>query len=462
MKIFNSLTKRKEEFKPIEEGKVKLYVCGMTVYDRMHIGHARSWIIFDMIVRYLRMRSYEVNFIRNITDIDDKIIDRAKEQNENPTALAERFIRILHEDENALHVLSADKEPRATQYIPQIIQLIERLMKNESAYIGQNGDVYFNVRCFKDYGKLSHRNLDQLRANTYTEIGKYKHDPLDFVLWKQTKPGEPKWNSPWGEGRPGWHIECSTMSNNLLGQPFDIHGGGLDLKFPHHENEIAQSEAAEKKPFVMLWMHTGLLEIEKEKMSKSLGNIIPVQEVLKEHDVEVLRYFLLSGHYRSPLNYSKVNLNNGRAALERLYLSLRGLPCIGEKLKPSSLYTDRFKEAMDNDFNTPMAFVVLFEITREINRLRNENQIEKAAILGSELKHLGHVFGLLNQVPERFLQGNGGKKEMDILEIETFITQRNDARVKKDWKTADQIRNQLSDFSVTIEDSSEGTYWRRK
>ncbi|CAN7948370.1 unnamed protein product, partial [Ixodes hexagonus] len=322
MKIFNSLTKQKEEFKPIEEGKVKLYVCGMTVYDRMHIGHARSWITFDMVVRYLRMRNYEVSFFRNITDVDDKIINRAKEKNENPAALAERFIEILYADEKALHVLSADKEPRATQYIPQIIQLIEKLIKNESAYIGQNGDVYFNVRRFKDYGKLSHRNLDELRAGARVEISENKHDPLDFVLWKQAKPGEPKWDSPWGEGRPGWHIECSAMSSSLLGQPFDIHGGGLDLKFPHHENEIAQSEAAEKKPFVKLWMHAGLLEIEKEKMSKSLGNIISVREALKENDVEVLRYFLLSGHYRSPLSYSKENLNNGRAALERFYLAL--------------------------------------------------------------------------------------------------------------------------------------------
>ncbi|CAN7947747.1 unnamed protein product, partial [Ixodes hexagonus] len=356
MKIFNSLTKQKEEFKPIEEGKVKLYVCGMTVYDRMHIGHARSWITFDMVVRYLRMRNYEVSFFRNITDVDDKIINRAKEKNENPAALAERFIEILYADEKALHVLSADKEPRATQYIPQIIQLIEKLIKNESAYIGQNGDVYFNVRRFKDYGKLSHRNLDELRAGARVEISENKHDPLDFVLWKQAKPGEPKWDSPWGEGRPGWHIECSAMSSSLLGQPFDIHGGGLDLKFPHHENEIAQSEAAEKKPFVKLWMHAGLLEIEKEKMSKSLGNIISVREALKENDVEVLRYFLLSGHYRSPLSYSKENLNNGRAALERFYLALRGLPRVEEKLQPSSLYTDRFREAMDDDFNTPTAF----------------------------------------------------------------------------------------------------------
>lgn len=461
MKIFNSLTKQKEEVKPIEAGKIKLYVCGMTVYDRMHIGHARSWATFDMVVRYLRMRDYEVSFVRNITDVDDKIISHAKEKDENPAVLAERFIQILHEDEKALHILSADKEPRATRYISQIIQLIEKLIENESAYIGQNGDIYFDVRHFKNYGKLSNLNLDELRAGARVEISENKRDPLDFVLWKQAKPGEPKWDSPWGVGRPGWHIECSAMSSSLLGQPFDIHGGGLDLKFPHHENEIAQSEAAEKKLFVKLWMHAGLLEIEKEKMSKSLGNIISVQEALKEHDAEVLRYFLLSGHYRSPLSYSKENLNKGRAALKRLYLALRGFSRAEERLQQqSSLYTDRFKEAMDDDFNTPTAFAVLFEMTREINRLRSDNQIEKAAMLGAELKYLSHVFGLLDQVPERFLQG--GRKETDILRIEALISQRNEARGKKDWKIADQIRDQLNNLGVIIEDSSGGTSWRQE
>lgn len=460
MKIFNSLTKQKEEFKPIEEGKVKLYVCGMTVYDRMHIGHARSWMTFDMIVRYLRMRNYEVSFVRNITDVDDKIISHANERGENPAALAERFIQILHEDEKALHILSADKEPRATRYIPQIIQLIEKLIENESAYIGQNGDVYFDVRRFKDYGKLSNCNLDELRAGARVEVSENKHDPLDFVLWKQAKRGEPKWDSPWGCGRPGWHIECSAMSSSLLGQPFDIHGGGLDLKFPHHENEIAQSEAAEKKLFVKLWMHAGLLKIEKEKMSKSLGNVISVREALKENDVEVLRYFLLSGHYRSPLSYSKENLNNSLAALERFYLALRGLLRVDKKLQSSSLYTDRFKEAMDDDFNTPTAFSVLFEMTREINRLRSDNQLEKAAMLGAELKDLSHIFGLLDQIPERFLQG--GKKEMDAQKIKALIAERNEARVKKDWETADQIRDQLSNLSITIEDFPEGTSWRQE
>ena len=458
MKIFNSLTKKKEEFKPIEEGKVKLYVCGMTVYDCMHIGHARSWIVFDMIVRYLRMRNYEVSFVRNITDVDDKIISLAEEKGENPAVFAERFIQILHEDEKALHIFSADKEPRATGYIPKIIHLIEKLIENNSAYIAQNGDVYFDVRRFRDYGKLSNCNLDELRAGARVEISENKRDPLDFVLWKKVRSGELKWDSPWGCGRPGWHIECSAMSSSLLGQPFDIHGGGLDLKFPHHENEIAQSEAAEKKLFAKLWIHAGLLEIEKEKMSKSLGNIISVREVLKENNVEVLRYFLLSGHYRSPLNYSKANLNNSLAVLERFYLALRGLSCTDDEQLQSSSYTDRFQKAMDDDFNTPVAFAVLFEMIREINRLRSDNQLEKAAIFGAELKYLSHIFGLLDQIPERFLQGDN--KETNIRKIEALIAERDKARAKKDWETADQIRDQLSSLSVIIEDFSEGTSWR--
>ncbi|WP_264769507.1 cysteine--tRNA ligase [Coxiella burnetii] len=458
VKIFNSLTKQKEIFKPIESGKVKLYVCGMTVYDYMHIGHGRSWIIFDMVVRYLRMRGYEVTFVRNITDIDDKIIKCAGENKESPAALAERFIQILHEDEKALRVLSPDQEPRATQYVPEIIKLIQKLLDNQYAYTGQNGDVFFDVRRFKDYGKLSHRHLDELQAGARVEVSDSKRDPLDFVLWKKAKPGEPKWDSPWGEGRPGWHIECSAMSSSILGQPFDIHGGGLDLKFPHHENEIAQSEAGEEKPFVKLWMHAGLLEINKEKMSKSLGNIISIREALKESDVEVLRYFLLSGHYRNPLSYSKENLENGRLALERFYLALRGLPVVNHE--KTSSYTDRFYEAMDDDFNTPIAFALLFEMVREINRFRDNNQIEKAAVLAAELKCLGNIFGLLQYSPEQFLQG--AKKEADVQEIKKLIDQRNEARAKKDWKTADQIRDQLTDLGVAIEDSSDGTSWRQE
>ncbi|WP_157870792.1 cysteine--tRNA ligase [Candidatus Coxiella mudrowiae] len=458
VKIFNSLTKKKEPLKLIEAGKVKLYVCGITVYDYSHIGHARSLITFDMVVRYLRMRGYEVTFIRNITDVDDKIIKRAQENKEKPEALAERFIQILHEDEKSLDVLAPDIEPRATLYIPEIIKLIEKLIDKQHAYIGENGDVYFDVRSFSEYGKLSHRNLDELHPGARVEISESKRNPLDFVLWKRAKLGKAQWKSPWGEGRPGWHIECSAMSSSLLGQPFDIHGGGLDLKFPHHENEIAQSEAAEEKKFVNLWMHTGLLEINKEKMSKSLGNIISIREVLETNDPEVLRYFLLSGHYRSPLSYSKENLGNSHTALERFYLAMRGLP-ITEDIETSE-YTERFCEAMDDDFNTPIAFAILFEMIREINRLRDANQIEKARKLVTELKYLGNVFGLLNHSPEQFLQGT--KTPSEIEKIEVLIATRNEARRNKDWKVSDDIRDQLVNLGIMIEDSLEGTSWRKE
>lgn len=458
MKVFNSLTKKKDLLKPIESGKIRLYVCGITTYDYSHIGHARLLITFDMVVRYLRMRGYKVTFIRNITNIDDKIIKRAQKNKEQPEALAERFIQILHEDERALGVLPPDFEPRATQYIPKIIKLIEKLIHKQHAYIGKNGDVYFDVRTFNGYGKLSHRDLDELYAGARVEISENKHDPLDFVLWKRAKLGEPRWKSSWGEGRPGWHIECSAMSSSLLGQPFDIHGGGLDLKFPHHENEIAQSEAAEEKKFVNLWMHAGLLEINKEKMSKSLGNVISIREALKTDDMEVLRYFLLSGHYRSPLSYSKESLSNSRTALKRFYLAMRDLPI--KDNTETSRYSEQFYEAMDDDFNTPIAFTVLFEMTRKINQLRDTNQVEKAVKLATELKYLGNVFGLLNYSPKQFLQGI--KSASDVEKIEALITIRNEARRNRDWKTADAIRDQLADLGITIEDLSKGTSWRRE
>ena len=457
MKIFNSRTKKKEVFKPLEVGKAKLYVCGITVYDYSHIGHARLLVTFDMVVRYLRMRGYEVTFVRNITDIDDKIIKRALENKESPEALAERFVHILHEDERALRVLSPDYEPRATQYIPEIVRLIQKLLDNQYAYVGRNGDIFFDVRRFKDYGKLSHRHLDELQPSTRVKIGNNKRDPLDFVLWKKTKSGEPKWDSPWGDGRPGWHIECSAMSSSLLGQPFDIHGGGLDLKFPHHENEIAQSEAGEQKPFVNLWMHTGLLEINKEKMSKSLGNIISIRKALKNSDSEVLRYFLLSGHYRNPLSYSEENLKNARLALERFYLALRGLKMVS--YESASSYTKRFYAAMDDDFNTAAAFALLFKVVREINQLRNVHQMEKAAVLASELKYLASVFGLLHCSSEQFLQNF----PIDVKEIKKLIIRRDEARSKKDWETADQIRSQLIYLGVIVEDlPNNTTTWRRE
>ena len=457
MKIFNSLTAKKEVFKPIEPGKVKIYICGMTVYNYSHIGHARLLIIFDMVVRYLRVRGYKVTFIRNITDIDDKIIKRAQEHKASPEILAKQFIKILREDAKVLCTIPPDQEPCATQYIPEIIQLVQKLLDKRYAYIGQNSDIFFDIHRFKNYGKLSNLNLKEIQAGARVEVNDGKRNPLDFVLWKKAKQNEPKWDSPWGEGRPGWHIECSVMSSSILGQPFDIHGGGLDLKFPHHENEIAQSEAGENKPFVKLWMHAGLLEVNREKMSNSLGNIISIRESLRSNNPEVLRYFLLSGHYRNSLSYSLENLGSSRLALERFYLAFRKLPIINRK--ESSQYTSRFYEAMDDDFNTPIAFSILFEMVREINRLRDKNQVNKAAILATELKYLGNIFGLFKYSSEQFLQYD--KKEINIQKVRILIAKRNEARKKKDWRTADQIREQLNYLNIIIEDSSEETSWRR-
>ncbi|AJC50257.1 cysteine--tRNA ligase [Coxiella endosymbiont of Amblyomma americanum] len=463
MKIFNSLTQKKEVFKPIEAGKVKLYVCGVTVYDYSHIGHARSLIIFDMVVRYLRMRGYEVTFVRNITDIDDKIIKSAQENKENPVDLANRFIQILHEDQKVLKILPPDVEPRVTEYISEIIIFIEKLLKSQYAYIGENRDVYFNVRSFDRYGKLSHRNFDEFYFKTRLAINENKNNALDFVLWKKAKPGEPRWKSPWGEGRPGWHIECSVMSSNLLGQPFDIHGGGIDLKFPHHENEIAQSEVIEEKKLANLWMHSGLLKINKAKMSKSTGNTISIRNALKKNHIETLRYFLLSSHYRSPVNYSEENLSNSRVALERFYSAMHDLPItVEESEKDISRYTNQFYQAMDNDFNTPIAFSVLFDMVRTINRLRTSNQIKKAVKVMLELKRLSNVFGLLNHPAKQFLHGTDKIASADIAKINALITIRNKVRDKKDWKSADKIRDQLTALGVSIKDLPGGsTSWKR-
>ncbi len=453
MKIFNSLTKKKQIFQPLEPGKVKMYVCGMTVYDYSHIGHARSLVTFDMVNRYFRARGFEVTFVRNITDIDDKIIQRARENQQPFEELTQRFIDFLHQDEKALNLLPPDYEPRATAYIAEIIAFITVLLEKKVAYIGENGDVYFSVRQYKPYGKLSNRNVDQLRSGARIGISDSKKDPLDFVLWKLAKPDEPQWDSPWGKGRPGWHIECSVMSTEILGQPFDIHGGGLDLKFPHHENEIAQSEAKCQKAFANIWMHTGLLQINKEKMSKSLGNFITIKAALEKDDAEVVRYFLLSGHYRSPLNYSQHTLENARAALSRLYGALRDLPAMPVQ---ASDFTRDFYAAMDDDFNTPLAFAILFDMAREINRSRAEQQLQSAALLAAELQQLAGVFGLLQRQPEAFLHGNSA----DSQHIEGLIEARNKARQQRDWIAADRIRQQLLDIGVAIEDSPQGTIWR--
>lgn len=452
--IYNSLTKRKEAFQPIEPGHVRMYVCGVTVYDYCHLGNARPWVVFDMVARYLRARGYKVTYIRNITDIDDKIIERANQNKESYEAITKRFTLAMHEDETALEVNRPDQEPKATEFISPIIKIIEKLIEKQFAYVGKEGDVYYAVRAFKEYGKLSHRSLDDLDAGARVEINPNKKDPLDFTLWKLAKPGEPQWDSPWGPGRPGWHIECSAMSSALLGQPFDIHGGGLDLKFPHHENEIAQSEAAENQPFVKIWMHSGMLEINNEKMSKSLGNIIKVRDALKENDSEVLRYFLLSAHYRSPLNYSKENMANARSSLERFYIAIRGL--ILKTVSPTA-WTEKFYAAMDDDFNLPQALAVLFEMASEINRHR-EKDLPKAIAIASELKQLAEILGILSQDPETFLKG----KITNTAEIESLIQQRNEARANKDWATADRIRDQLKSQGIIIEDASKGTGWRKE
>ena len=457
LKIYNSLTKQKEIFTPIHPGEIRMYVCGITAYDYSHIGHARSYILFDMIVRYLRLSDYKVNSVRNITDIEDKIIKRAQEAGISCDELTEKFISAWHEDEKKLGILPPDEEPRATQYIPQIIELIKKLIDNQHAYVAENGDIYFDVRSFKDYGKLAHRKIDDLIAGARVEVNENKKDPLDFVLWKIAKAGEPHWPSPWGDGRPGWHIECSAMSSELLGQPFDIHGGGLDLKFPHHENEIAQSEAACNKQFAKLWMHAGLLMVNNEKMSKSLNNFFTIREVLAEYDPETLRYFMLASHYRSPVNYSKDNMSNALDSLSRLYLAVRGLPDVEEN--NSAPYENYFKKAMDDDFNTPEALAVLFEMAREINIKRNQNEIEPAAQMAKVLKRLAKNFGILQQDPELFLKSQISQAE--IAKIDALIAARKQARVEKNWGEADRIRQELTALDVVIEDGADGTVWRK-
>jgi len=456
IKIYNSLTQKKEIFKPLEEGKVRLYVCGPTVYDFCHIGNARSFTAFDGIVRYLRFRGYEVIYVRNITDIDDKIIKRANENHEDFNTVVERFTEAFREDMRVLNLLVPTYEPRATEFIPHIISLIEKLISNKSAYVAENGDVYYDVRQFKSYGCLAHRNIDELESGARIEISDIKRDPLDFVLWKIAKPGEPNWASPWGAGRPGWHIECSAMSTRILGETFDIHGGGKDLVFPHHENEIAQSEAATGKKFVNYWLHAGYLQIDKEKMSKSLGNFFTIRDILKEYSPEVLRYLLVSGHYRSPLNFSKELLQQARNALERFYTALRDLPHTADELIDSE-YEQKFIEAMDDDFNTPIALSVLFELAHEIQRLR-EKDLELAARHALLLKKLGGVLGILQDDPLNFFQGK--KDDLDVLKIEALIAARNQARADKNWAEADRIRQELADMRVVLEDSLFKTTWK--
>ncbi|HIF9336189.1 TPA: cysteine--tRNA ligase [Photobacterium damselae] len=458
LKIYNSLTRQKEEFKPIHPGKVGMYVCGVTIYDLCHIGHGRTFVSFDVVSRYLRYLGYDLTFVRNITDIDDKIIKRAAENGETCDSLTERLIGEMHADFDALGMKRPDVEPRATAFISEIIALCERLIERGFAYVADNGDVMFEVSKFKDYGRLSKQDLDQLQAGARVDIELAKRSPLDFVLWKMSKPGEPTWESPWGPGRPGWHIECSAMNSAILGDHFDIHGGGSDLQFPHHENEIAQSCCAHDTQYVNTWMHSGMVMVDREKMSKSLGNFFTIRDVLNHYDPETVRYFLMSGHYRSQLNYSEDNLKQARSALERLYTSLRGLDTSVEAAGGEE-FVARFKEAMDDDFNTPEAYSVLFDMAREINRLKTDD-MAAASVLGARMRELADVLGLLGQEPEVFLQS--GANDNDVAEVEALIQQRLDARAAKDWAAADQARDKLTEMGIILEDGPQGTTWRRK
>ncbi|GAA03664.1 MULTISPECIES: cysteine--tRNA ligase [Photobacterium] len=459
LKIYNSLTRQKEAFTPIQPGKVGMYVCGVTIYDLCHIGHGRTFVSFDVVSRYLRYSGYDLTFVRNITDIDDKIIKRAAENGESCESLTERLIGEMHADFDALGMKRPDVEPRATQFIAEIIALCERLIERGFAYVASNGDVMFEVSKFEDYGRLSKQDLDQLQAGARVDIETAKRSPLDFVLWKMSKPGEPTWESPWGPGRPGWHIECSAMNSAILGDHFDIHGGGSDLQFPHHENEIAQSCCAHDTQYVNTWMHSGMVMVDREKMSKSLGNFFTIRDVLNHYDPETVRYFLMSGHYRSQLNYSEENLKQARSALERLYTSLRGLDTSVEAAGGEE-FVARFKEAMDDDFNTPEAYSVLFDMAREINRLKADD-VAAASVLGARMRELADVLGLLSQEPETFLQGGAGEDD-DVAEIEALIQQRLDARAAKDWAAADEARDKLMAMGIILEDGAQGTTWRRK
>lgn len=456
LSIYNTLTRSKETFKPLIPGKVSMYVCGMTVYDYCHVGHARVMVVFDVVTRYLRASGYEVNYVRNITDIDDKIIQRANENGESIQSLTERFIEHMNEDAAALGVIRPSQEPKATEHVDDIVRMIEMLIEKKQAYAAANGDVYFDVSEFDGYGKLSGKQIDELRAGERVAVDEAKQDPLDFVLWKAAKPEEPSWPSPWGNGRPGWHIECSAMSTCMLGHTFDIHGGGQDLQFPHHENEIAQSEGATGEHFANYWMHNGFVRVDDEKMSKSLGNFFTIRDVLKNYPAEVVRYFILTSQYRSPLNYSDEHLNNAKSALKRMYGALRDLTV--EEMADGGEYETRFRAAMDDDFNTPIALSVLFDLVRDLNVA--SDQAEKAK-LGGILKRLAGLLGLLEADPEVFLRSGASEDGLSDEEIETLIEQRKTARANKAWAESDRIRDLLTDSGIVLEDAGSETRWRR-
>ena len=472
LKLYNTLTRDKQEFKPIVPGQARIYVCGMTVYDYCHLGHARVMVVFDMVTRWLRVGGLEVTYVRNITDIDDKIIRRAAENNEPMEALTSRFIAAMNEDAAALGVLKPDFEPRATEYITQMQDIIRLLEQRGLAYVAPDRDVNYSVRDFPGYGKLSGKSLDDLNAGERVEIAQAKHDPLDFVLWKHSKPGEPAWPSPWGEGRPGWHIECSAKSSSLLGNHFDIHGGGQDLQFPHHENEIAQSEGAHGNTFVNYWLHNGFVRVDDEKMSKSLGNFCTVREILAQYDAEVVRFFILRAHYRSPLNYSDQHLDDARQSLTRLYTALKAHALEAGPIDWANPVAARFREAMDDDFNTPEAVAILFELAAEVNR----GNSREAAVM---LKSLAALLGLLQRDPEAYLQGRivpPASGQITITghpptvltgpspeKIQALIDDRIAARKAKNFAEADRIRKELEDGGIVLEDKPGGkTEWRRK
>ena len=457
VQIYNTLTRQKEQFKPMVDGKIDMYVCGITIYDYCHIGHARTFVGFDVIVRYLRHLGYDLKYVRNITDVDDKIIKRANENGEAINDLTVRMTKAMHEDFDSLNMLRPDIEPTVTGHMDEIIAMVERLIAKGHAYVAADGDVLFDVSTFEQYGALSQQDLTMLQSGSRVEVAQDKDDPLDFVLWKKAKAGEPSWSSPWGEGRPGWHIECSAMSSKHLGEHFDIHGGGSDLQFPHHENEIAQSCCANNGQYVNTWIHTGMVQVNKEKMSKSLDNFFTVREVLKQYDAESVRYFLISGHYRSQLNYSQENLDQARSSLERIYTALRGVEPVECELEGNE-YVAKFRKAMNDDFNSPEALPVVFEVAKELNRVK-ESDSEKAGHLAFVLRSLGEILGIAQQAPEAFLQG--GQNDDEVAEIEALIVKRNDARASKNWAAADEARDALNALGVVLEDSAGKTTWRK-